>query len=341
MKLQLGNQKAVLTGFKRSVVLILSLTSVVPVVAMGIRWPSTFGDTSAAGAMLTNFMFKVIHMVFLAACIWVAFDPPFSPRVRGLGLPFLSFYFLGALAVGYYSGYALLVFSGAPSRSKSRRQRSSGGENFINAICKGLVLLAAIAVPAGLIVKNWNPIQLTNGDTLARYAQTVIEPLPKEKSLLIADDSFRSMMIKYALETSPDHDRSNYSIIDTSGLSTGFYQKIAHKEVTADWSAILGAENIPPTMNLGAVLNLVAGVIKQSPVYYMHSSFGIYFEYLYPKNRGLIMEMQAYTQGDTSPYPPSPSSQEADTCRLIGQSLMLISRGLLMELNPTFHCVLL
>ena len=91
LKLQLGNQKVVLTGFKRSVVLILSLTSIVPVVAIGVRWPSTFGDTSAAGAMLTNFMFKLIHMVFLAVCIWVAFDPPFSPRVRGLGLPFLSF----------------------------------------------------------------------------------------------------------------------------------------------------------------------------------------------------------------------------------------------------------
>jgi len=312
LKLQLGNQKVVLTGFKRSVVLILSLTSIIPVVAIGVRWPSTFGDTSAAGAMLTNFMFKLIHMVFLAACIWVAFDPPFSPRVRGLGLPFLSFYFLGALAVGYYSGYALLIFSGAPSRRKSRQHRSSGSENFINVTCKGLVLLAAIGVPAGLLAKNWSSIQLTNGDVLSSYARTVIEPLPKEKSLLIVDDPFRSMMIKFALETSPDHEKSNYTVVDTSGLSTGFYQKIARENIKNDWEETLGAENIPPRISLGSVLNLVAAVIKQSPVYYMQSSFGIYFEYLFPRNHGLIMELQAYTQQDKSPYPPSLSEEDAD-----------------------------
>ncbi|MBT5926109.1 MAG: tetratricopeptide repeat protein [Verrucomicrobia bacterium] len=312
LKLQLGNQKAVLTGFRRSVVLILSLTSVVPVIAMGIRWPSTFGDTSAAGAMLTNFMFKVIHIVFLTACLWITFDPPFSPRVRGLGLPFLSFYYLGALAVGYYSGYALLVFSGAPSRSKSRRQRSSGGSHMIDLLFKGLVMLAAFAIPAGLVVKNWNPIRITNGDTLARYAQTVINPLPKSKSLLIADDPFRAMMIKYALESSNDHDRSNYTIIDTSGLSTGFYQKVIQSEINSDWSSVLGEENIPPAINLGSVLNLVAGAIQQFPVYYMHSSFGVYFEYLSPKNKGLIMELKAYTNEDASPYPPVLTLQEVE-----------------------------
>ena len=310
LKLLLGNQKSVLTGASRSVLLFLSLTSVVPVIAMGIRWPSTFGDTSAAGAMLTNFMFRVVHLVFLAACLWIAFDPPFSPRVRGLGIPYLSFYYLGALAIGYYSGYTLLVFSGAPSRSKSRRHRSSGTGHFLNLACKGLVLLAALAVPAGLIVKNWKAIRLTNGDTFARYARAVIDPLPRNKSLLITDDPFRAMMVNYALEASPNHDASNYTLVDTSGLSTGFYQKVIHSKISSDWGEILGTANIPPTINLGSMLNLVAGVIKQHPVYYMHSSFGIYFEYLYPKNKGLIMELHAYTQDVQNPYPLVPSPEE-------------------------------
>ena len=63
---------------------------------------------------LTSFMFHLIHAVFLVVCLWVAFDPPFSPRHLGLGLPFLTFYYLGALSVGYYCGYFLLVFGRKP-----------------------------------------------------------------------------------------------------------------------------------------------------------------------------------------------------------------------------------
>src|SRR5262249_9741942 len=99
----------------RSRVLLLSLTSVLPVILMGIRWQSGSGETSAAGANLASGAFRVIHLFILGACLFVAFDPKYSPRELGMGLPFLTFYYLGALAVGYYSGYALLVFSD-PSR---------------------------------------------------------------------------------------------------------------------------------------------------------------------------------------------------------------------------------
>ena len=75
----------------------LALTSLVPVFIIGIRWASYFGDTSKLGIALATFMFHVVHALFLVACIWVALDPPFSPRNKGFGSPFLTFYYLGAL----------------------------------------------------------------------------------------------------------------------------------------------------------------------------------------------------------------------------------------------------
>ena len=47
---------------------------------VAIRWKSSFGDSSQIGLALTSFMFHLIHAILLFVCVWVAFDPPFSPR---------------------------------------------------------------------------------------------------------------------------------------------------------------------------------------------------------------------------------------------------------------------
>jgi len=303
LKLQLGNQKAIIVGFRKSVVMVLALTSIVPVMAIGVRWPSSFGDTSAAGAMLTNFMFRLIHLVFLGACLWVAFDPPFSPRVRGLGVPFLSFYYLGALAVGYYSGYALLVFNDAAVRSRSRRNRSGGSGKMVGMLCQGMILVAAVVVPAGLIVKNYPAIRLTNSDLLPRFASAMLSGLPKEKSFLITDTGVRAMLVKMGLTMSPDHDAGNYTIVDTSVLSNGFYQNSIRRTILGDWGSIVSADKIPQRFSIGSVMNFVALIYRDYPIYYLQTSFGAYFEYVYPESKGLVMQLNAYESDSPSPYP--------------------------------------
>src|SRR5690349_23733019 len=56
----------------------------------------------------TTLFRSVIHLVFLAACTSIFFDPKYSPRAlvtNVFGLSFLSFYYLAALSVGYFVGY--------------------------------------------------------------------------------------------------------------------------------------------------------------------------------------------------------------------------------------------
>lgn len=310
LKLQLGNQKAIIVGFRKSVVMVLALTSIVPVMAIGVRWPSSFGDTSAAGAMLTNFMFRLIHLVFLAACLWVAFDPPFSPRVRGLGVPFLSFYYLGALAVGYYSGYALLVFNDAAVRSRSRRNRSGGSGKFAGMLSQGLVLLAAVGVPAGLIFKNYPTVRLTNSDLLPRFASAMLSGIPKEKSFLITDTGMRALLVKMGLSMSTEHDDGNYTVVDTSVISNGFYQNHIRKAILRDWGQVVDASKFPEQINIGTVMNIVALIYRDYPIYYLQTSFGAYFEYVYPEGKGLVMQLNAYESDSPSPFPPAMTTDE-------------------------------
>ena len=112
LHLNLSSQFSVFVAFfengeVRKTLVLMSLSSLVPVLMLSIRWHSTFGDTSQMGRALASLMFHFVHAVFLILCVWVAFDPPFSPREKGFGL---TLYYLSALGVGYYSGYFLLVF---------------------------------------------------------------------------------------------------------------------------------------------------------------------------------------------------------------------------------------
>jgi hypothetical protein len=70
------------------------------------------------GATLTVWIFHLTYAVLLGICIWAAFDTGFSLR-DALGKygfldyhrdRFLPLYYLGALSIGYLSGYFLLVF---------------------------------------------------------------------------------------------------------------------------------------------------------------------------------------------------------------------------------------
>src|SRR5262249_54397337 len=151
----LGSQKTMLLGMPRYILLLIGLTSLLPTLFLAIRWPAQFGDISAAGSALTNVMTHVIHAVFLGACLYVAFDPPFSPR--HLGRPygpfvFLPFYYLGALAIGYCSGYFLLVFGNHPT--VKAWQRPSPLRRLLKSVIVGTVWVLFIAAPIGLVYRN-------------------------------------------------------------------------------------------------------------------------------------------------------------------------------------------
>ncbi len=130
LKIELSSPFSVIKAFfintdVRHTLGLMSLTSLVPVFVLAIRWGSSFGDNSQIGAALASFMFSLVHGVILCVCIWAAFDPPFSPRHLGFGTPCLTLYYLGALSIGYFSGYFLLVFGKSRAAGlKCQRRRS-------------------------------------------------------------------------------------------------------------------------------------------------------------------------------------------------------------------------
>jgi tetratricopeptide (TPR) repeat protein len=287
---------------------LLSLTSLLPVFVLAIRWKSSFGDRSRIGAVLASFMFHLAHAVILIVCVWVVFDPPFSPRSLGFGLPCLTFYYLTALSVGYYSGYFLLVFGKEPGSRLLLPTLSP--VQFLNPLILGGVWVLSILAGAGLLYKNLPRICATNDDTFQRYASLVEENLPRQGGLLLCDpDSSGIPRRLFLMEATllRDGRAKDFLLLDTQSLNWPFYHRFLHNKFPQKWPEIVSAEQTNALNPLGLIgaLNLLA---KTNELYYLHPSFGYYFEYFYLEPHGLVYKLKTLP-ADTL-LPPLPDRNQ-------------------------------
>jgi len=285
-----GHQKNMLVRFPRFILLFISLTSLLPVLFMGIRWPAQFGEISAIGNALTNLMTHVIHAVFLAACIYVTFDLTFSPRGLSAGLPYalLPFYYLGALAIGYCSGYFLLVFGAKPG--PQTWQRSSPIRRVINFVVVGLVWVAFVAVPAALLVKNLPTIHANSGEAMDRLSRATAKSLPETGAVVLSDDRFRLFSLQYELSKSnPGH---KHILVDTESLAAAAYHTVMRKKHPNRWPQFASPPNPRSILNSISLIEILYVLHQTGPVYYLHPSFGYYFEFFHARPRGLVYELK-------------------------------------------------
>jgi len=292
----------------RKTLLLLSPASLLPVVVLGIRWRSSFGDNSKIGLALASFMFHVIHAILLFICVWVAFDSPFSPRHLGFGLPFLTFYYLGALSVGYFTGYFLLVFGKVPeqrsrerSRNRSQRQRPDPFKSLNRVVIVGVWLFVAVAV-SGLVYKNTPQIRGVNDDTFRKYTALLEANLPPGGGILLSDDSRRSLLLRAALVR--DRRANKFVLADTQYLPVPAYHRYLHAIAPQKWpdtiSSVEATNGISPLHNIG----LLATLAKSNELYYLHPSFGYYFEQFCLEPHGLVYKLN--TLPNDTLRPPKP-----------------------------------
>jgi tetratricopeptide (TPR) repeat protein len=282
----LGYQKDNLISFPRYIILIIGLTSIAPVLFMGIRWPAQFGDANPAGAKLTELMTHLIHGVFLLSCVYVAFDPPFSPRRLSGNLAFLPFYFLGALSVGYFVGYFLLICGAKPVKSWERP----------SPIVRGLyrLILVAIwvalpAVPIALAVINYPKLSLKNGKELKYFGEAAAASLPDGPAYVLCDDKLRLLALHAALsQVRPNH---SLVLIDTTAMPLSGYHRFQHALYGDRWPDTLATRPLLQGIKDPVVLGFVMGLARLAPLYYLHPSFGYYFERFYGQPHKLVTEM--------------------------------------------------
>jgi hypothetical protein len=123
------------------------------------------------------------------------FDFKYSPSVRMREQPvsFLTFYYAGALCVGYFSGYMLLVF-GAPPPIWERRHPLT---KIFNLALVAAAWVLAFAAPALLVWQNF-PAHSTPATAAcsSNFADQTLDGLPAKKAIVLSDDAARCTCCK-------------------------------------------------------------------------------------------------------------------------------------------------
>lgn len=267
---------------------VLAMTSLVPLLWMSIRWASDFGDTSKLGAGLATLISHLMSGLFLVLCIYVAMDPPFSARNQGVGIPFLTLSYLGALSVGYFSGYFLLVFGGKPATTWPR---TPGYVRLLRLGVVGAVWLLVAVTASVLIERNLPQVRITNGPMVKQYAGLLAEGLPPQGAVVLSDDARRLMLMEAAAARRGQSGK--YVFLDTGSLKWPDYHRFLRKKYPHRWPTDPPRDRHDPfdsSIMLGTVLSLA----QTNSLFYLHPSFGYYFELMYAEPHGLVYKLKAY-----------------------------------------------
>jgi tetratricopeptide (TPR) repeat protein len=269
--------------------------SLIPLLILSIRWK--IGDSSRLGSVLANLTYQGIQAIFLVVCIWLAFDPPFSPRQRGMGV---TLYYLIALSAGYYVGYFLLVFG---------KKHPRAGEFppilvvLINRTVITLVWLLAILAVAGLVYKNKPLVIAINGNSLARYASLLTAKLPRGGAIVLSDN--RTQLFLTKAELGREGRAKDYLLLDTSSLLYPQYHRYLHRVSPGTWPLLVASTN-RNTLNPVGIVGMLSMLDRSNELYYLHPSFGYYFEQFYSEPHGLVYKLRILPS-DTL-LPPAPDN---------------------------------
>jgi tetratricopeptide (TPR) repeat protein len=309
LRVSLGQQKEALLGIPRYIVLFGCLTSILPLLFIGIRWPSSFGDTSAAGNFLTTVMFRVVHALFLVVCLWTVFDAPFSARIimdrlllalvdAPIGLPFLGFHYLGALAIGYFLGYFLLLGS-QPEERPRHRPSTLGRLSYQTTLVVSCAI--ALVIPGILVYRNLPVVLANNGTILRQYAEQTARNLPEEGSVLISDSPLIHTLLQAWLRQQPT--ANSHLLIDTRLLPYPVYQRSLRHHFPDLLDELPAMENPASQLTPVYLLYQLDQLTKRRPTYYLHPSFGYYFEPLFHQPHGLAYRLHSYAGDQVFPSP--------------------------------------
>lgn len=267
--------------------LALTLAYLTPLFVLALRWKPSFGDSSKLGSMLTSFMFHLAHAAFLGLLIWMAFDPPFSPRHFSTSVtPLLTFYYLGALSIGYYAGYFLLIFG---EKETAKRPARNSSLEFLDPVVFAAAWALSVIAIVGLVYRNAPQIKAANANTLWQYAELIAKSLPSSGGYLLSDDEQRLALVRAVLAR--DGRAKAFIPLDTESLFSPAYHRFLHRKYPDKWPQIV-SDTQTNLLNPYGLIQVLMLLSKTNDLYYLHPSYGYYFEAFYAEPHGLAYKLK-------------------------------------------------
>jgi tetratricopeptide (TPR) repeat protein len=315
----------------REAALVLVAVSLLPVLLLSIRWRGFAGGKNLPRLDLVTLILYLSHAFLLLVCVWIAFDPSFSPRHIGrrigLSLPLLSLYYLSALSIGYYSGFFLLVFSGHSRSRRILRRALDWAAPTLACVLLGLTL-------AGLFLKNLPAVRASNGPYLDQYAAWVAQCLPPDGAVVLADDPMRLAALQAALARGTNAGR--YLLAELPALSRAGYRAHLRREHPGRWPELdFGASTAAAgrstsrtntLLDTAGYLQLMTRLAQSNRVFCLQPTFGVLLERFDLRPRGLVYELR--------PYPTNAISGPALDAADLAENATFWQRVIATGLNP-------
>jgi tetratricopeptide (TPR) repeat protein len=276
---KLAEQYHLMTRIPRYFLLIVSLPTLIPLLFAAINWPFPEGQFSVTDS-IARMLFRALHILCLAVGVLMFFDLTLSPSPRarfGLGEVqgpgFLTFYYLAALSVGYFSGYVLVVFN---RDVVPRFRQPTALLNAINKSVTGLLWAAAIGLPAILLFVNFHHIRDFNSRAVADFGMEMAEGLPAKPAVVVADDSARLYLAEGASQNAGQ--TNQYIFVDSASLPHGEYLRYLVDRYPAFRKELVSSDRFPEKTTDAQICLLLAHLSSHQSVYYLNPSFGGYCE---------------------------------------------------------------
>jgi tetratricopeptide (TPR) repeat protein len=150
-------------------------------------------------------------------------------------------------------------------------------------------------VPAGLIYKNFPHIRANTRPFLSQlgvFQAQVLKEIAPQGAVVLSDDPYRLFALDAALRRSGGGE--HYVLVDTTSLAWIQYHRHLSERYPQQWLQPPEDTQGLKALDPGRLVQLIGYLGQSRNIYYLHPSFGYYFEYFYLKPRKLVYELKIY-----------------------------------------------
>jgi tetratricopeptide (TPR) repeat protein len=222
-----------------------------------------------------------------------------------IGLPFLGFHYISAICVGYLIGYFLLL-SVKPTERAWRR--ISPLDRLTSLLFGATAWTLALLIPASLLYRNGSLIRANDGRVLRDFAELILANISEPEAVAVADDPLLLNLVHIRdRQTRGGDDRL---MLYTPFLQYALYQRSLHRLHPHRWQDL--PADIPDSAILDSRMLVIqiSSLTTTNPTYYLHPSFGYFFEQVYLTPRGLTYPLATYDNNAVAPPALAPETRQ-------------------------------
>lgn len=270
----------------RFVALSVAICFLLPALPLLIRMRDNGMRYESLAGRLQLWIYRSLRLGLLLACFWLAFDPGQGARsalhALGIHAPLLTLDYVNAVGAAFLMGNLLLLSQSEVPVSRRRSRKQIGWWRLSVPIATAVLAVVA----ASLTLRNLPAIWRANHHSLAQFGNQAVKSLPAGRGVVLSDFPDRLMAFQAAL--AHGHGAADWLAVDTRALPSLPYRARLEQRLPAGWLT----EQTRHDLTLVETRRLLEQVARTHRLFYLHPSFGQFFEGFYLEPAGMIFEMK-------------------------------------------------